>query len=346
MNDSNLPPAPTASLAELVNKTPNHPTHSGSDGSQQERNHQVPTTLHIGPFAEGSRTGRIHTDASSKTYRKPRPRGIGVRMAPDLSSLTHKDHASSALVPVVGGVLRNARDAEGSTEMIGKEAGKEARSELLEENRMLRIELERVKYRLGRIEGICRKQRKQSVCKDKLLEKYRTQLVGLFEGENEVFPRRQGRDYLLSHGNSHKHVQDERESISNSQEEDWSCHTIRSGSELNEEWQEGRVNGEYSVRKGRIRKKGRTRAPAWTREEEDIFMQAYEKHGCRWKLFQESLPGRSRRQIQSHGSYLIRQGKLLKKNSRPWQRRKLTRVSESRKEGEIDGDTKDGSEGE
>lgn len=66
----------------------------------------------------------------------------------------------------------------------------------------------------------------------------------------------------------------------------------------------------------------RTRAPAWTAEEESIFMDAYSKYGCQWKMFQDALPGRSRRQIQSHGSYLIRQGKLTKKNSRPWQRRK------------------------
>lgn len=59
-----------------------------------------------------------------------------------------------------------------------------------------------------------------------------------------------------------------------------------------------------------------TRAPAWTADKESKFMDEYE---YRWKMFQNALLKRSRRQIKSHGSYLIRQRTLLNKNSRPWQ---------------------------
>lgn len=208
------------------------------------------------------------------------------------------------------------------------------RTELLEENRLLRIELESVKYRLQKVELAYRKHKAKLQLKETLLAKYRHQLVEVFEaGRGDLFEVNKTKYVTDSAGNvvgskrDDTHSKVDGESISNSQEEEWSTNSGPSVSQAYEEEksEERRRRGSkdpYSRSEARIRKQRRTRAPAWTPQEEIIFMQAYNKHGCRWKLFQDSLPGRSRRQIQSHGSYLIRQGKLLKKNSRPWQRRK------------------------
>lgn len=343
MNDSNIHPARSSSLADLVQKPlslPHHPQKTDSDGSQQERNHQVSPVALARASAEVSKTGRIQTEASSKSpYRKQRLRQGA------FSSLTNKDLTSSAQVAIVRELqVRNVRCVEGSTEVIGKEkeGEKETRTMLLEENRSLRIELEEVRYRLRKVQNACRKQRKNGARKDKLLQKYRTQLVGLFEADSDMFGRKLGRDCVLSHVNSQKQKRADGVSDSNSQDEEWSSYSFQSASVEHEQWEEGRGSADYVGAKAIERKKGRTRAPAWTQEEEVIFMQAYAKHGCRWKLFQDSLPGRSRRQIQSHGSYLIRQGKLLKKNSRPWQRRKPG--VGSMKEATTEGEMKDHSE--
>lgn len=239
---------------------------------------------------------------------------------------------------------------------------KESRTDLLEENRDLRIELERVKYRLRKADAQCKRYKKDTVQKDALLAKYRSQLVGLFEaGEDDFFhlskrrPSSPRSPENRDRERDHERKQDENsrvdgESISNSQEEDWSTYSAPSASYDHDQSEDRRRNSErdpYSRADGGIRKVRRTRAPAWTPEEEVIFMDAYNKHGCRWKLFQDSLPGRSRRQIQSHGSYLIRQGKLRKKNSRPWQRRKplVSVPSSSLKDAEIE-ETAERSEGE
>lgn len=65
----------------------------------------------------------------------------------------------------------------------------------------------------------------------------------------------------------------------------------------------------------------RRRFSVWTEDEERIFFDAYKVFGCKWKKIQESLPCKTRQQIQSHGSYLIKQGILTKFNSRNWTRR-------------------------
>lgn len=232
------------------------------------------------------------------------------------------------------------------------------RTELLEENRALRIELESLKFRLRQTEKSAHKHRKEMHHKDLLLAKYRSQLVDLFEaGDGDLFhvnkekyspqspqnpPHRQKRDDMNSKVDG--------ESISNSQEEDWSTYSPPSMSiGYDHEKFEDRRRGNkdpYARSEATIRKHKRTRAPPWTPGEEVIFMQAYNKHGCQWKLFQDSLPGRSRRQIQSHGSYLIRQGKLLKKNSRPWQRRKPRAADpgNSTRDADIDADEIDRSD--
>eukprot|EP00177_Eucheuma_denticulatum_P008084 GFKZ01014735.1.p1 GENE.GFKZ01014735.1~~GFKZ01014735.1.p1 ORF type:complete len:427 (-),score=44.67 GFKZ01014735.1:619-1899(-) len=291
---------------------------------------------------------------------------------PDFSSLTQKldDHASSVAPPVSREQPRRSSPVqpddervdkfppapvrqEGSTENIpdpvsglvnlsprkqrrriqSKETPE--RSDLLEENRLLRIELEDLKYRMRKAESAHHKMKKDLVRKENLLEKYRQQLVDRFEaGDGDLFQVNKAKYSADSPGNPtpSKRVDDlnskvDGESISNSQEEDSSTYSGPSISHAydEEKSEDRRRRGEkdpYGRSDATIRKHRRTRAPAWTAQEELLFMQAYSKHGCRWKLFQDVLPGRSRRQIQSHGSYLIRQGKLSKKNSRPWQRRK------------------------
>ena len=78
-----------------------------------------------------------------------------------------------------------------------------------------------------------------------------------------------------------------------------------------------------SMVSGTGRRKYRRRKPSvWTPKEEASFMNAYNIHGCRWKSIQEMLPHKTRQQIQSHGSYLIKQGRIKKFNSRRWRRRK------------------------
>lgn len=306
--------------------------------------------------------------------------GAPAHIPPDLSSLTQKpeDHASSVAQqpqqerPPLNSPARPddravdkfnpaGEGAEGSTEINpvqssapahventspGKQRRRSSikdvpqRTELLEENRALRMELDRVKYRLRKIEGVYHKQKKDLHQRDNQLSKYRAQLIELFEsGDGDLFqvnkakyaPNADGITPATPHATAKREDTNskiaEGESISNSQEEDWSTYSAPSHSllydeEKSEDVRRQRDKDPYARSEVTIRKHRRTRAPAWTPEEEIVFMQAYNKHGCRWKLFQDSLPGRSRRQIQSHGSYLIRQGKLHKKNSRPWQRRK------------------------
>lgn len=306
--------------------------------------------------------------------------GAPSHVLPDLSSLTQKpeDHASSVArlpqqelptlnsppLPDERGVDKfHPGGGEGSTEVNPvqssallhvdnnfpgkqrrrssiKEAQVPQRSELLEENRGLRIELDRIKYRLRKIESSYHKQKKDLLVKDSHLTKYRSQLIALFEsGDGDLFQVNKAKYARIADGITQAETPEEvakqddpnskveGESVSNSQEEDWSSYSGPSNSmayddEKSEDLRRRREKDPYARSEATIRKHRRTRAPAWTPEEEVIFMDAYSKHGCRWKLFQDSLPGRSRRQIQSHGSYLIRQGKLSKKNSRPWQRRK------------------------
>lgn len=320
---------------------------------------------------------------------------------PDLSSLTQKpeDHASSiAHLPQRERAALNSPSrpdergidkfisggGEGSTEVNpaqssalnvdnvspGKQRRRSSindiphRTDLLVENRRLRIELDRVRAELRRYEIVCQKQKKDLGVKHSQLVKYRSQLIELFESaDGDLLQVNKSKYTPITDRTTRTQVPDEAtkrddrnskvegESVSNSQEEDWSSYSAPSNSmayddEKSEDLRRRREKYPYERPEATIRKHRRTRAPAWTQQEEDVFMEAYNKHGCRWKLFQEALPGRSRRQIQSHGSYLIRQGKLSKKNSRPWQRRKPRpgEPSSSIKDGEVEMDDVDGSE--
>lgn len=220
----------------------------------------------------------------------------------------------------------------------GNLSPKDSRTELLEENRNLRIRLEASKDRLRRFEALSKRQKKAMIEKDALLNKYRAQFVGLFEdGDEHVvkidLSKAKGASPTRDTNNAQgrrpeRESKVEEETMSHSQEEDWSYYSGGSGGSHMYDGERSEDRARNSERDAACqsemtnRKHRRTRAPAWTQEEEQVFMEAYRKFGCQWKMFQDSLPGRSRRQIQSHGSYLIRQGKLLKKNSRPWQRRK------------------------
>lgn len=200
---------------------------------------------------------------------------------------------------------------------------------------MLRIQLEGVRDRLRRMETSYKRQKKEVSLQNAVLGKYRAQLCGLFEhGDDDTVKIDVSKAKLrspvlysnMTPGRREGGSKLDGESMSNSQEEDWSSYSGASGSQMYDgERSEERMRTERNAvcqSEMTNRKHRRTRAPAWTAEEEIVFMDAYSKFGCQWKMFQGSLPGRSRRQIQSHGSYLIRQGKLAKKNSRPWQRRK------------------------
>lgn len=336
------------------------------DGSQQERNHQRPPGKCSRRLPPGSmsRTGRASADTSPKLSRKRK------LTAPiDISSLNPKadDHASSVVHPasrdgpfdmspkhglnedILDDDERDSRrirlrtnGVESPTKTLRRISAKDGRVELLEENRMLRVQLDAAKYRARRMESDVKRLRRLLFKRDSALAKYRAQLVGLFEegddGVVQIQPRAslagtEGPETVMRLDRTSKDglratSRLEGESFSYSldhdpEQDDWlsfSAGSAGSPTYDTERFDDGGrgIGGNQS--EGTLRK--RTRAPAWSAEEEMKFMETYDKYGCQWKMFQNALPGRSRRQIQSHGSYLIRQGKLTKKNSRPWQRRK------------------------
>ncbi|KAI0567177.1 Myb-like DNA-binding protein [Gracilaria domingensis] len=358
MTDANYSrsPAPrNSSLADLVHRNESsahlhpqlHPSAANSDdGSQQERNHQRPSlptsNLQLLP-PPGEVSRNVHNPPRAIDT-SPRKRTMSQlvpsMLARDISSLTQKpdDHASSVAQPQArisplrvddrrpdmlptASQLVNV-DNQSPSKSKRRSLGKESRTELLEENRVLRIELEHFKNKLRTAETRIKKMHKTAIRNESLLQKYRSKLVDVFES---------GRDARLSlrTPEEREHKRDDRskleaESVSNSQEEEWSAYSPSASfePEQSEDIRRMHERDVMSRSEGGVRKLRRTRAPAWTAREEETFMKAYLKYGCQWKLYQDSLPGRSRRQIQSHGSYLIRQGKLTKKNSRPWQRRK------------------------
>jgi len=48
----------------------------------------------------------------------------------------------------------------------------------------------------------------------------------------------------------------------------------------------------------------------WTPEEDELFIQAYKRHGKSWKAIHSLIQSKTREQVQSHGQYMIRTGKL------------------------------------
>lgn len=346
------------------------PRPESNDGSQQERNHQRPPGKCSRRLPPGSvsRTGRTSADTSPKLSRKRK------LTAPiDISSLNPKpdDHASSVVNPAghdgrfqmspkhvhnEDGLddddhdsrrMRSRNNADESpTKALRRISAKDGRMELLEENRMLRVQLDAAKYRARRMENDLKRLRRILSKRDSVLSKYRSQLVGLFEEGDDGVVQIQARsspgapdvpESVLRLDRTSKDVMRrtsnrlEGESFSYSldhdpDQDDWMSFSSGAGGSPTYDTERyddgGRSAGRDPGNQSEATLRKRTRAPAWSAEEELKFMETYNKYGCQWKMFQNALPGRSRRQIQSHGSYLIRQGKLTKKNSRPWQRRK------------------------
>ncbi|EME30699.1 hypothetical protein Gasu2_49440 [Galdieria sulphuraria] len=76
-------------------------------------------------------------------------------------------------------------------------------------------------------------------------------------------------------------------------------------------WEGDPSRSSYAGNEGVESKRGRH--SIWKPEEERLFDEGFHRYGCRWKLIQENLlPNKSRQQIQSHGTYLLRQGRLRK----------------------------------
>jgi hypothetical protein len=63
------------------------------------------------------------------------------------------------------------------------------------------------------------------------------------------------------------------------------------------------------------------RHSVWSEEEDCMFRRAYATFGCKWNRIKSFLPNKTRQQVQSHGTYLIKRGVIRKFNSRSWTRR-------------------------
>jgi hypothetical protein len=58
------------------------------------------------------------------------------------------------------------------------------------------------------------------------------------------------------------------------------------------------------------RKKGPRRNALWSAEDDELFTKVYNVYGKSWKTIHTFMPDKTREQVQSHGQYLIRIGKL------------------------------------
>jgi len=56
--------------------------------------------------------------------------------------------------------------------------------------------------------------------------------------------------------------------------------------------------------------KVRRQNAVWTPEEDELFIQTYKRYGKSWKAIHSVMQGKTREQVQSHGQYMIRTGKL------------------------------------
>lgn len=52
----------------------------------------------------------------------------------------------------------------------------------------------------------------------------------------------------------------------------------------------------------------------WNAKDEEVFMSEHRAKGNQWRLY--NIPGKTRAQIQSHGAYLIKQGKIMPSSDR------------------------------
>jgi len=58
------------------------------------------------------------------------------------------------------------------------------------------------------------------------------------------------------------------------------------------------------------KRKGTRRNALWSTEDDELFSKVYNVYGKSWKTIHNFLPNKTREQVQSHGQYLIRIGKL------------------------------------
>lgn len=58
------------------------------------------------------------------------------------------------------------------------------------------------------------------------------------------------------------------------------------------------------------KRKGTRRNALWSTEDDELFAKVYNVYGKSWKTIHNFLPNKTREQVQSHGQYLIRIGKL------------------------------------
>jgi len=61
---------------------------------------------------------------------------------------------------------------------------------------------------------------------------------------------------------------------------------------------------------GSGKRKGTRRNALWSTEDDELFAKVYNVYGKSWKTIHNFLPNKTREQVQSHGQYLIRIGKL------------------------------------
>lgn len=206
------------------------------------------------------------------------------------------------------GVVVGKRKRRSAAAVLGKELEeKEDRVLLLEENRQLRVELSQYKDRYHQLELSTCDLRRDAADKDRLLSKYRKELVEIFEG-NGASPVAPDSHASPKAPVPPPHWRDSKKSTA-------------STSSMSSSGAHGELSGVIVKSKKRGKQRGeRGRAP-WTEEEESVFAAAFAIHGCQWKKIHEMLPHRTRTQCQSHGAYLLRQNKLTKFNSRSWRRR-------------------------
>eukprot|EP00026_Physarum_polycephalum_P011243 Phypoly_transcript_11450.p1 GENE.Phypoly_transcript_11450~~Phypoly_transcript_11450.p1 ORF type:complete len:222 (+),score=69.85 Phypoly_transcript_11450:484-1149(+) len=77
------------------------------------------------------------------------------------------------------------------------------------------------------------------------------------------------------------------------------------------------------------KRRGPRRNALWTPEDDEMFQKVYNVYGKSWKTIHNYMPGKTREQVQSHGQYLIRIGKLEDVKSGPRRGRKGKKEKET-----------------
>jgi hypothetical protein len=86
--------------------------------------------------------------------------------------------------------------------------------------------------------------------------------------------------------------------------------------------------GEFGELEPDKKRRGPRRNALWTPEDDEMFQKVYNVYGKSWKTIHSYMPGKTREQVQSHGQYLIRIGKLEDVKGGPRRGRKGKREKE------------------